>query len=241
MNELVRLQDIRAAYLKQTGETEGYRIGDWKDNQDTRLLIEYLEDESNEFYERQKALTMTEVEFMDPPVTPDMYESEVVAYPKGRRGGMYVCRELAHHYAMWLDVRYAAHVLRAFDRLASGNIVEAVEYSMKVCTIRAVEDWEGRRERMKGLGLDSNKLINMVVKGLTGLELADPDALPGMLVERGKLPTLSLLESILSFCESVILLGGDPMAKGPEIVKYFGSDPRMEDFIIEMVSLGEEQ
>lgn len=149
VNGMVRLRDIQAAYLKAGGEKseEATRPANWGRRKSTEELIEYLETE-DEIYSAKS--------------------DTIKATPHGDRGGVYVCRELAHDYAMWLDKRYAVAVLRAFDRLVSYDFIGASEVAKTVVRRMLVEDWKARRQRIEAAGLPYQDMIYVLMSCTAG-------------------------------------------------------------------------
>mgnify|MGYP001942388819 CR=1 FL=1 len=158
---MMSLNAIRKAYLYSIGEGPSStmkRIDNWLMNSSTVDLIDYLIDNRAEF---------------------NYLESQEVKFTiEGRYyGGTYVCRELAHAYAMWLDPRYAAHVLKAFDELVHCNIQSAIQTATKVAKPFIKMEWEARAGRLIALEMEPDEhfrfLVSDIFYEITGVQLDD--------------------------------------------------------------------
>ena len=139
---MMRLKDIQDAYNSMSGESK--RIQNWMDNQSTKDLIEYLGSNDCDFYS---------------------LESELITVPS-RKAGTFACRELAHDFAMWLDKRYAAHVLRTFDQLVQGNFEEAHRTATKVAIPFLKLEWAARKERLIAKDMDPDDYLRYLMEDL---------------------------------------------------------------------------
>lgn len=149
VNGMMKLNDIRKAYLaniEAEDRTNLKRIDKWAENSSTKELSEYLEESGEEFgYSSYDQIHMT---------------------VEGKGGGTYVCRELAHSFAMWLDARYAVHVLRAFDLLVQGEFGEAHRTATKVAKPFIRLEWEARAERLTSLDMDPIEHFQYLVEDI---------------------------------------------------------------------------
>ena len=102
---MVRLKDIQMAYLNSEefvipkSHNKDVDVHRWRQLDTTGRAIKYLV-EVDDFYET---------------------EEQVHCTPMGKKGGLYVCRELAHNYAAWVDPVYNFKLMRAVDHLLNGE------------------------------------------------------------------------------------------------------------------------
>lgn len=149
---MARLKDIQMAYLSGLGDSgsrsEGAtRPAEWRKRKSTMELMDYLENE-DEVYSGENATV------------------KVHDLPLGDRGGLFVCRELAHDYAMWLDKRYAVSVLRAFDLAVSGQMFMSATEANKVAKRVLVETWNSRAERLASKGWEVDDAMYWIVNSV---------------------------------------------------------------------------
>ena len=210
INGTIRLRDIQAAYLAETGANERATNPDnWLRSESVKGLIEFLD---TDFY----PLESEGIKSLDT--------------PRGRRGGLYACRELAHNYATWLDVRYGAYVLKAFDQLVSGDLFGAKRTANKVSKRFNEESYEARFERLTRLGVDYKVYMSEVLVGLLGYSPnVDYSDFLGILITT--CPTSSsFLNDILCGLEVASLREGDLTVAIEDALDIYAEDPRMPVF-----------
>lgn len=164
---MAKLIDIHRAYLSAGGtrDPDSCRPSEWKRRKSVKELVDFLKTE-DEVYSGKNATVKVE------------------CAPEGDRGGLYVCRELAHDYAMWLDKRYAVAVLRAFDQLVSGKYLRAYKTAGSVAHRMLAEDHVARKARMEASGFDVDKVLcNMFFLVCGSDEPGDVNALMCSIVE----------------------------------------------------------
>lgn len=207
-NGMMRLKDIQMAYCKESGDNEdSTEPKEWRRTKSAEALIGYLDDLKRE--------------------NPTL---KSIDYPRGKKGGIYVCRELAHDYARWLDVRYAYHILRAFDQLVDGNWTEAAKTAQKVAQKIKSEDWNARYDRIESAGLDIEDYINCLVAeieyALTEHSGHDPKELAGYLATH---PDGGMIfERMLNSMETAWHCIGDNNEARERVIDQYREDPGME-------------
>lgn len=146
---MMKLNDIRKAYLVEVGaeDRDGFKqISKWLSTTSTSELLEYLEGNHEEFNYADMGSVKKAVE--------------------GKYGGTYVCKELAYHFAMWCDPRFAMHVLRAFDHLVHANFESARKTATVVAKPFIKLEWQARAERLIMNGMDPDDYFSFMISDL---------------------------------------------------------------------------
>lgn len=223
---LLRLTDIRKAYLKASGEPADSRkktIAHWKESPSTKDLLDYMLSE----------LSLPEIRVMNTSRGGDTALS-----------GTYVCRELAHSYAMYCDARYAYHVLQAFDQLVKGQLGAALGTATKVAKPIIEMEWEDRYDRLVGhIGDEKevieyfNYFIDDIYYEVVGSNLKDPLAFRNYVYQNiGE----SLIFERLLNCIEIAKLFKDDGTEVTAVLQQFDTDPEFPAFI-ELVKAYEEK
>ena len=204
---MICLNDISEAYYNETGSR--VRVDNWKSRNGVPELIEYLSDPESGFYES---------------------EDEVIRTYRGNssRAGTYVCRELAHSFASWCDVKYTAHVLRAFDQLVQGNFMSAHKTAVTVARPFIKLEWSAREERLLARDPDTNPeqhyefLVSDVFYKVAEVPLVNAKSFGDYLYRN--IGDSLILERILNALECAWLLG-DAQEVATIVVDQFRPDP----------------
>lgn len=214
-NGTVRLKDIQDAYVAETGaDAEAARFKNYARTDKAQELIEFLDGLDGD----------------------DRYWGDYapITSPRGNRGGLYAIKELAHAYAMWLDVRYAFHVLRAFDQLVAGDLFGAKKTANKVAQRFVQESYKARYERLTALGIDYKRYMAVVLADVLGFAPRE-DLMEFLDTITSQCPTsAAVLNEILCGAELAALHEGELDESISNALELYQDDPRigtLKDFV----------
>ena len=214
-NNMIRLGDVQKAYLNSGGDKseEASKPSKWLRLDSVNVLIDYLEND-DEVYSRWAN---------NGPRT-------VINRPNGHRGGLYVCRELAHHYASWLDVRYAVAVLRTFDKAAQGDHRNSLYIATSVAKRLYKEDLDSRVARIESEGVDPveriKTLVSEVAYGTAGVAIDNPMELFRYLSLHTDVG--AIFNRMLTSLETVMYFNSDPDESLEALVYQYRKDPDID-------------
>ncbi|EGY9190006.1 KilA-N domain-containing protein [Salmonella enterica] len=118
------LNDLHKAAGKEHRHLPNY----WLDLQQTKELIEEILNTGNPVFKKDGVLNAHICVF------------KPVASKKGRYGGTYVCKELVYSYAMWISAAFALKVIRAYDSLVSGVMMDTQPQPKAIANKTSVEE-----------------------------------------------------------------------------------------------------
>jgi len=237
VNGMVCLNDIYRAYCEVSGK-EWHRdtVRDWKRRNGVSELIEFLSEPGNGFYSggsaRMESYGVGSDTLESQSGKSDRINPKVLGYPRGRNGGLYACRELAHHFASWLDVKYAAYVLRVFDDVIKGDTVSAHLNSHKVCEEITDIAYSAGKDRLDTSAAGYTKYLKITIGD--GLGLVSKEEVPQflMLILREDPESALFLREILTAAEGVSsVIDADHMSALRGIKEFYAEDPRLENLL----------